>query len=129
MREVYIVSVARTPIGNLGGVLSPLTATQLGSIAIKAAVERAGITPEQVQAFREDGVVVVENVVTDADLAPLIAAYEAWIDARARQLHAEGKIRDLHEGAPFETRFGLLHERLTSSLGVREVCHHHESRL
>ena len=46
---VVIVSVARTPIGGMMGDLSSLAAHQLGSIAIKAAVERAGIKPEQVQ--------------------------------------------------------------------------------
>ncbi|KPM45891.1 Acetyl-CoA acetyltransferase [Neonectria ditissima] len=45
---VYIVSVARTPIGSFLGSLSSLSATQLGSAAIKGAVERAGIKPEDV---------------------------------------------------------------------------------
>ncbi|KAK7431175.1 erg10, acetyl-CoA C-acetyltransferase [Neonectria magnoliae] len=45
---VYIVSVARTPIGSFLGSLSSLSATQLGSTAIKGAVERAGIKPEDV---------------------------------------------------------------------------------
>lgn len=49
MKEVYIVSVARTPIGAFNGVLSPLSAIELGSIVIKAAVERAGIKAELVQ--------------------------------------------------------------------------------
>ncbi|WP_276362604.1 acetyl-CoA C-acyltransferase [Daejeonella sp. H1SJ63] len=49
MNEVYIISAARTPIGSFGGVLSSLSASQLGAVAIKAAVERAGIKPEQVQ--------------------------------------------------------------------------------
>jgi acetyl-CoA C-acetyltransferase len=49
MKEVYIVSAVRTPIGSFGGSLSSFTATQLGGFAIKAAVERAGIKPEQVQ--------------------------------------------------------------------------------
>ena len=49
MREVYIVSMARTPIGNLSGIYSKLTAIDLGSKAMKAAVERAGIKSEQVQ--------------------------------------------------------------------------------
>ncbi len=49
MKEVYIVSVARTPIGNLGGVLSSLSAIDLGKTAIKAAVERAGINADAVQ--------------------------------------------------------------------------------
>lgn len=49
MKEVYIVSAVRTPIGSFGGSLSALSASQLGASAIKAAVERAGINPKQVQ--------------------------------------------------------------------------------
>jgi acetyl-CoA C-acetyltransferase len=48
-RTVYIVSAVRTPIGSFGGSLKELSATQLGAIAIKAAVERAGIQPTDVQ--------------------------------------------------------------------------------
>ncbi len=49
MKEVVIVAAVRTPIGSFGGALSSLSATQLGAIAIKEAVVRAGIKPEQVQ--------------------------------------------------------------------------------
>ncbi|WP_306550251.1 acetyl-CoA C-acyltransferase [Daejeonella sp.] len=49
MKEVYILSAVRTPIGSFGGLLSSLTASQLGAIVIKAAVERAGINSEQVK--------------------------------------------------------------------------------
>lgn len=49
MKKVYIVSAVRTPIGAMNGALSSLTATQLGSIAIKGAIEKAGIQPDQVQ--------------------------------------------------------------------------------
>jgi acetyl-CoA C-acetyltransferase len=45
---IVIVSAARTPIGGLLGDLSPLAAHQLGAIAVKAAVERAGITGDAV---------------------------------------------------------------------------------
>ncbi|MBK7887658.1 MAG: acetyl-CoA C-acyltransferase [Bacteroidetes bacterium] len=48
MKEVYIVSAVRTPIGSFSGVLSGVPATQLGATAIKAALERAGVKPEQV---------------------------------------------------------------------------------
>jgi acetyl-CoA C-acetyltransferase len=48
MKEVYIVSAVRTPIGSFGGVLKDVPAPKLGAIAIKAAVEKAGIKPEQV---------------------------------------------------------------------------------
>jgi len=49
MKEVYIISAVRTPIGSFGGSLKGFTATQLGAIAIKGAVEKAGIKAEQVQ--------------------------------------------------------------------------------
>lgn len=49
MKEVYIISAVRTPIGSFGGSLKDFTATKLGAIAIKGAVERAGIKQEQVQ--------------------------------------------------------------------------------
>ncbi|XP_053564525.1 acetyl-CoA acetyltransferase, mitochondrial [Bombina bombina] len=48
LNEVVIASAVRTPIGSFQGSLSSLTATKLGSIAIKAAVERAGIAAEAV---------------------------------------------------------------------------------
>ncbi len=48
-KTVYIVSAVRTPMGSFGGVLKDLSATQLGAVAIKAAVEKAGIQPGQVQ--------------------------------------------------------------------------------
>lgn len=46
MRNVVIASAARTPIGSFGGALSGLSPVELGVIAAKAAIERAGITPE-----------------------------------------------------------------------------------
>lgn len=48
-RTVYIASAVRTPMGSFGGILKDLSATQLGAVAISAAVEKAGLKPEQVQ--------------------------------------------------------------------------------
>ncbi|NKI31968.1 acetyl-CoA C-acyltransferase [Croceivirga thetidis] len=48
MNEVVIVSAQRTPIGSFMGALSSITAPKLGAIAIKAALEKAGIKPEMV---------------------------------------------------------------------------------
>jgi acetyl-CoA C-acetyltransferase len=47
-KTVFIAGAARTPIGSLNGALATLTAPQLGAIAIKASLERAGISPENV---------------------------------------------------------------------------------
>ncbi len=49
MQGVYILSAVRTPIGKFGGALASLTAADLGVVAAKAALERAGVQPEQVE--------------------------------------------------------------------------------
>lgn len=49
MREVYVMSMARTPIGSMSGSLASVSATELGAQSIKKAMERAGITGEQVE--------------------------------------------------------------------------------
>ncbi len=48
MPKTVILSSARTPIGKMGGALAPLSAVELGGIAIAAALERAGVAPDQV---------------------------------------------------------------------------------
>jgi len=48
MKEVYIVSAVRTPLGSFGGILSSLNAPQLGSTAIKYALEKAGVAANEV---------------------------------------------------------------------------------
>jgi acetyl-CoA C-acetyltransferase len=48
-KEVVIVAAVRTPIGSFGGALKELSATKLGAIAIRGALEKAGIQPGQVQ--------------------------------------------------------------------------------
>jgi acetyl-CoA C-acetyltransferase len=47
-KTIFIAGVARTPIGSLNGALATLTAPQLGAIAIRAALERSGVQPGQV---------------------------------------------------------------------------------
>ncbi|MEL7605324.1 MAG: acetyl-CoA C-acetyltransferase [Sedimentibacter saalensis] len=49
MKKAVIVSAARTPIGSFGGALSPLSAVDLGVIAAKEAIKRAGIEPSAIE--------------------------------------------------------------------------------
>ncbi len=49
MQEVYIVSIARTPVGSFGGSLASLGTTQLGALVVDAAVKRSGIPHSAVQ--------------------------------------------------------------------------------
>ena len=58
MKEVYIISVVRTPIGSFGGTLASLSATQLGAIAIKGLLKKTGINSNEVQE------VIMGNVLT-----------------------------------------------------------------
>lgn len=69
------------------------------------------LSASQIQEFRENGVLIARNVLTDADFAGVEAETTAYIDRRARELQAQGKIKDLHEGAPFDRRIGLLYEQ------------------
>lgn len=49
MNSVYILSAVRTPIGKFGGSLASLSAADMGVVAAKAALERAGVEPQQVE--------------------------------------------------------------------------------
>ena len=49
MKEVVIVAATRTPVGSFGGSLSGFSATQLGALIIKSAIEKAGLKPEHIQ--------------------------------------------------------------------------------
>src|SRR5437016_14265088 len=49
MQDVFILSAVRTPIGKFGGSLASLTAPDMGVVAAKAALERAGVGPEQIE--------------------------------------------------------------------------------
>jgi acetyl-CoA C-acetyltransferase len=49
VQAVYILSAVRTPIGKFGGALASLTAADMGGVAAKAAIERAGVRPEQIE--------------------------------------------------------------------------------
>src|SRR5436305_8970175 len=49
LQDVFIISAVRTPIGKFGGKLAHLTSPDLGVVAAKAALERAGVQPEQVE--------------------------------------------------------------------------------
>ncbi|MEI2759904.1 MAG: acetyl-CoA C-acyltransferase [Bacteroidia bacterium] len=49
MKEVYIVSAVRTPMGSFGGKLSSFSATRLGAIAIKGAIDRIKLNPSEIK--------------------------------------------------------------------------------
>lgn len=58
MKDVFIVSAVRTPIGSFGGILADVSATKLGAHAIRAALEKAGVPADEVDE------VIMGNVVS-----------------------------------------------------------------
>lgn len=72
-KEVYIVSVARTPIGSFSGSLASMSATKLGAAAIKAAVERAGIQAGEVNEVFMGNVLTANEGQSPARQAALFA--------------------------------------------------------
>jgi acetyl-CoA C-acetyltransferase len=74
MPKTVILGTARTPIGKMGGGLASLDATELGGVAIKAALERAGVEPEQ-----------VDHVV----MGQVLQAGQGQIPSRQAQIKAE----------------------------------------
>lgn len=71
MHKVAIVSAVRTPIGNFGGSLMDIPAAQLGEVAARAAIERAGITPDQVDES-------IFGCARQAGIGPNLARQIAW---------------------------------------------------
>lgn len=97
MREVVIVSGVRTPIGDFLGSLKDFTAVQLGTIALKAAIERAGITPAQ-----------IEEVATGH-------VYQAGCKGNpSRQV-------TIHAGCPVETVSVTINQQCPSSMRAAEI--------
>jgi len=71
VRDVVILSAVRTPIGRFGGGLKDVHAAHLGAIAARAAVERAGLTPDQIDE-------VVFGCARQAGNGPNVARQVAW---------------------------------------------------
>ena len=73
MKEVFIVSVSRTPMGSFGGVFSSLTAVQLGAETIRDAYSKIGLDPAEIQEVYFGNVVQANNGQAPARQAALAA--------------------------------------------------------
>src|SRR5512132_335745 len=81
MGEAVILSAARTPVGKFQGSLSSVPATQLGAIAVKAAVERAGINPEEIEEVIMGNVVQAGEGQAPARQAGILSGIPATVSA------------------------------------------------
>ncbi len=66
------------------------------------------LSATQIAQFHDQGILIVPGVFDDADFAPVEAAVAAFIDRRAAELHAAGKITDLAPDLPFDRRIARL---------------------
>ncbi|MEW6751851.1 MAG: phytanoyl-CoA dioxygenase family protein [Candidatus Latescibacterota bacterium] len=66
------------------------------------------LSSAQQQQFHREGYLMVRQVLCAADLSPVICEYEAHIDRRARELHAEGSLSRLYANEPFERRLACI---------------------
>lgn len=76
---------------------------------------------EEVREFEREGVVIAHGVLTDADLAPVIAELQAFIDRRARELLAAGKIQEPCTDLDFEHRVISLYRQNRSVMQGMDI--------
>ena len=82
------------------------------------------LTESHVSFFHDNGYLLLEDVLDENDLGPVIAEYEGIIAARAEKLHAEGKVSDTYADKPFTER--LLHlaneaQEVTANLDIMQA--------
>jgi acetyl-CoA C-acetyltransferase len=106
MSKTVILGAARTPIGKLGGGLASLDAPTLGGVAIKAALERADVAPEQ-----------VEHVV----MGTVLQAGQGQIPSRQAQIHA-GVPREVSSETINKVCASGLRAVALLDLGIRAGC-------
>jgi acetyl-CoA C-acetyltransferase len=79
--DAVILSAARTPIGKFMGALAPLSAPRLGAVAVRAAVDRAGVDPAQIEEVLMGQVVAAGAGQSPARQAALLAGFPVEVGA------------------------------------------------
>lgn len=82
-RSVVFASAARTPIGTFGGTLKDVPAVELGATAIKAAIDRAGLRPEEIGNVVMGNVIQAGNKMNPARQAAIVAGLPVSVPALA----------------------------------------------
>lgn len=66
------------------------------------------LTPFQLDQFQQDGYLLLDGILSDEDLNPLIQEYAAYIDRRAQELFAAGQLSQLYADEPFARRLAAI---------------------
>ena len=82
------------------------------------------LSAEQLNEFHTRGVIIARGALDYDDQQPLIDELSEWIDQRAQTLSKEGKISNLHQDAPFATRYGLLFKQCPEIGQGMDIMHY-----
>ena len=77
----------------------------------------SGLSPEQIGFYKDQGYLLVEDVLPVQDLRPLVEEFEQVIDRKAREAYAEGRLNALYADEPFNRRLA----KLSASLETDEI--------
>ncbi len=78
-----------------------------GTESVVVESQGAGLSPEQLSSFRRDGFVAIQRLLTDAELAPITAEYDALLEAHVDHLLGVGRLDDRLAG-DFSDRFSAM---------------------
>ena len=82
------------------------------------------LTKAQIATFEDEGCLVLEDVFTEADLAPVKAEFSAVVEREAQRLLGEGKLSDLYTHEPFERRMAkVAAEALEAAAALQTRAH------
>lgn len=84
---------------------------------------RLGLSTEQREQFERDGYLVIEDLLDDADLTPLLEEYSAYIDRRAHELHAGGRLSQLYAAEPFARRLARISQETGELYPELDIMH------
>ncbi len=82
------------------------------------------LSAAQIRQYHEHGVLVAPNVLTAADLQPVIDALNAWVDRRAQAFYEDGRINDLATGLGFDQRIAALYDQdkqITAGMDIMQM--------
>jgi phytanoyl-CoA hydroxylase len=82
-----------------------------------------GLSTEQIVQFHRDGFLVVEDLLTAADLEPVIDEYAAYIDRRAQELYAAGQLSQSYAAEPFARRLASISRETSVIYPELDIMH------
>lgn len=81
------------------------------------------LTPDQIAQFHHQGFLLIEDLLTESDLAPVISAYTTYIDQRAQALYTSGELSQSYAELPFERRLAAICQETSAVYANLDIMH------